>query len=200
MPAILAEPALLSFEDFLEQYDGVHCEWVDGKVELMSPVSNLHQKIDVFLLTLINFYVVKHDLGTVYNQTFPMRLPSRRSGREPDILFVAKNREHLIHDTFVDGAGDFVVEIISPESVERDRFTKFAEYEAAGIGEYWIIDGWKKEILFYQLDETGQYQQILPEAAGVYRSKMLPGFWINVAWLWENPLPLLKASEKLRLP
>lgn len=200
MPATLAEPALLSFEDFLEQYDGVRCEWVDGKVELMSPVSNLHQKIDVFLLTLINFYVVKHDLGTVYNQTFLMRLPSRRSGREPDILFVAKVREHLIRDNFFDGAGDFVVEIISPESVERDRFTKFAEYEAAGIGEYWIIDGWKKEILFYQLDETGRYQQISPKADGVYRSKMLPGFWINVAWLWESPLPLLKASKKLRLP
>ncbi len=200
MPAALAEPALLSFEDFLEQYDGIHCEWVDGKVELMSPVSRLHQEINGFLLVLMNLYVVEHDLGTVYNQTFMMRLPSRRSGREPDILFVSKEREHLIRDNFFDGAGDFVVEIISPESVERDRVTKLNEYEAAGIGEYWIIDGWKKEILFYQLGENGQYQQISPEPDGVYRSKMLPGFWINVAWLWENPLPLMKASKKLRLP
>ena len=132
-----------------------HCEWVDGKVELMSPVSRLHQNIDIFLLMLMNLYVVKHNLGLVFNQTFMMRLPSKRYGREPDIMFIAKEREHLIHDNYVEGGGDLVIEIVSPDSVERDHVTKLREYEAGAIPEYWIIDGWKKELWFYQLDEMG---------------------------------------------
>lgn len=197
--ATLSAPSI-SFEEFLEQYDGVHCEWVDGKVIEMSPVSRLHQDIGGFLFSLMKFYAAKHDLGQVYDQTFLIRLPSRRAGREPDVMFVSKAKENRLRETYSDGAADMIVEIVSPDSIERDHVTKLQEYEDAGIPEYWIIDGWTKEIWFYQLDDTGHYQQIAPDAKGIYRCFALPGFWIDVNWLWQNPLPLTKAAKKLRVP
>ncbi len=116
-----------------------------------------------------------------------MRLPT--SGREPDVLFVA--REHLDRVLFtrVEGPADLVVEIVSPESRVRDRGEKFYEYQEGGVGEYWLIEPDTRRAEFYQLDPDGIYQLVLPDAAGVYRSRAMDGLWVRVAWLWQEPLP-----------
>lgn len=46
-------------------------------------------------------------------------------------MFIGKEKTHLIKKNFPDGAADLAIEIISPESVGRDRGEKFVEYEAA---------------------------------------------------------------------
>ncbi len=38
------------------------------------------------------------------------------------------------------GMADLVIEVVSDDSVARDRADKFYEYQTAGIQEYWIID------------------------------------------------------------
>lgn len=47
---------------------------------------------------------------------------------------------------------------------------------------------------FYQLDERGRYQLVAPNAEGVYHAKALPGFWLEVAWLWRDPLPSVEQT------
>jgi hypothetical protein len=42
---------------------------------------------------------------------------------------------------------------------------------------------------FWQLDAQGKYQLVPADSAGVYHSRALPGFWLRVAWLWQQPLP-----------
>jgi len=66
---------------------------------------------------------------------------------------------------------------------------KFAEYERAGIPEYWLFDSHFQEALFHQLDEQGKYQRIDLDEAGVYHSKILPNFTLPVAVLWQETLP-----------
>lgn len=39
-----------------------------------------------------------------------------------------------------------IVEVVSPESVERDYDTKTLEYAAFGVDEYWIIDPLKDKV------------------------------------------------------
>ena len=51
----------------------------------------------------------------------------------------------------LEGAADLVVEIISPESVDRDRDRKFYEYEQGGILEYWLIDPLRRWVDLSQL-------------------------------------------------
>jgi Uma2 family endonuclease len=82
-----------------------------------------------------------------------------------------------------------VVEIFSPESIGRDRGDKFYEYERAGIPEYWVIDPETERAEFWQLDAQDKYQLVPADAAGAYHSRALPGFWLRVAWLWQQPLP-----------
>jgi Uma2 family endonuclease len=118
-----------------------------------------------------------------------MKTGPQLPGREPDILFVA--REHLarLKETFLDGPADLVIEILSPESRLRDRGDKRAECEAGGVREYWLIDPERREADFYVLDARGRYRLVEVGPDGIYESPTLAGFRLNLAWLWRDPLP-----------
>ena len=168
-----------TFEEFLAWCDGdTRAEWVDGEVVLMSPARLDHQDVLRFIARLVSAFVDAHGLGYVYFAPVLMRLPTRPSGREPDLVFVASRHAGRLRDTYIDGPADLVVEIVSPDSEERDRVDKLGEYEAAGIPEYWLIDLPRREAAFYRLDPDGSY-----------RSRVLPGFRLRVAWLSQQPLP-----------
>jgi Uma2 family endonuclease len=134
-----------------------------------------------------------------------MRLPARPSGREPDVLFVAKQHADRVRSTWIDGPADLVVEIVSPESAARDWETKRAEYAAAGIPEYWVLDRDRQDAAFFQLGADGRYTRAAvgtdgtDGTDGVYHSKVLPGFWLRVEWLWQFPTPDLEAAQELGL-
>lgn len=180
----------LTYEAFLAWCDeDTWAEWVDGKVVLMSPASDRHQDLIRFLLGILDLFVQWAHLGIVRCAPFQMKLGLVPSGREPDILFLA--REHLdrLRPTYLDGPADLAVEIASPESRLRDRGEKFAEYETGGVREYWIVDPDTRRADFFRLDAEGRYQRITPGPDGIFRSEVLPGFWIRVAWLWQEPLP-----------
>ena len=57
----------------------------------------------------------------------------------------------------------------------------------AAVREYWIIDSrpGRRIARFYVLDE-GRYLEVMPDELGIYRSTVLEGFWLDVAWLWEE--------------
>jgi Uma2 family endonuclease len=186
-----------TWEEFLAWHDeDVHAEWVDGNVIMMSPASSEHQLLKLFLVQVLGLYLEQRPQGALLDAPFLMRLPERPSGREPDILFIAHERVHLIQPTFLDGAADLVVEIISPESDERDRGEKFIEYEAAGVREYWLIDPLREEAMFYQLTPQGRYRLVVPSPDGVYHSAVIAGLWLRVEWLWQRP-PVLRVLKEL---
>jgi Uma2 family endonuclease len=183
----------LTYEQFLDWADeDTYVEWVDGEIELMSPASAVHQDISVFLTRLFAEYAEEYDAGKVLTAPFQMKLSALRRGREPDLLFLRKPTLSLLRGSFLDGPADLVVEIISPESLQRDRDTKYHEYEAGGVREYWIIDAEAQRADFFVRDAAGRYQSVLPEGNGKYRSAVLPSFWLQVAWLWQMPLPPLR--------
>ena len=183
-----AQPARLGYEEFLAWADeDTLAEWVGGEVIMTSPASLRHQSISRFLAQIVGVYVEEHNLGALLTAPFQMKLAS--SGREPDLLFVAAEHLNRLRDTYLDGPADLAVEIISPESIGRDRGDKFYEYEQAGIPEYWLLDPQARRAEFYQLDPAGVYQLIAPDQEGIYRSAVVPGFWLRVSWLWQQPLP-----------
>lgn len=184
-------PAPVSFEAYLAwcHKENVRAEWVDGEIVVMSPNSLDHQRISGFLFSLLDGFVRVRGLGEVFYAPVLMRLATRPSGREPDILFVATQHVERLKPTYVDGPADLAIEIVSPESDERDHHHKLLEYEAAGIPEYGLIDPLDQAALFYQLGADGRYQLAPLDADGVYHSPVLPGFWLRVAWLWQRPLP-----------
>ena len=190
-------PGPVSFEEFLAWCDeDTHAEWVDGAIIMMSPASDQHQNLIEFLITILRMFNESQQAGWLRVAPFLMRTDVKPSGREPDILFVTKERMQLVQPTFLDGPADLIVEIVSPESIGRDRGEKFVEYEAAGVKEYWLIDPLRQQAEFYQLDDQGLYHAAALDADGSYHSIMLPGFWLRVTWLWQKPLPPLLSVLK----
>lgn len=192
----LSPPAKMTYEEFLAWADGTHAEWVDGEVIIMSPASDRHQDLVSFLISLLRHFVEAKQLGVVRPAPFQMKLATRPSGREPDLLFIA--REHLdrLKENYLDGPADMALEIISPESRARDRGEKFYEYEQAGVGEYWLIDPVRKQAEFYHLGGDGIYQPVTIGEDGIFRSEVLNGLMLEVGWFWQEPLPMLLSVLK----
>ena len=187
----------MTYEEFLDWADeDTYAEWVDGKVELMSPASVNHQNVSGFLASLLRFHAEDNDAGQTLAAPFQMRLSNVRRGREPDLLFVRKENVIHLQNSYLDGPADLAVEIISPESALRDRGAKYAEYEAGGVREYWIVDADARRADFFVLDTEGRYQRASPDENGKYQSAVLPGFWVNVNWLWQSPLPSVRSVLK----
>lgn len=189
----------ITFEEYLEMdVEGASLEWIDGKVIGFMSNNLQHQQIIGFLMTVMGLFVEIHDLGEVVQAGYAMKLEEQRRGRESDLVFVSKQNARMLTHKYLDGAADIAVEIISPESVERDCQTKFAEYEAAGVKEYWLIDPKEKRAEFYFLNDEGVYRPA-DISGGAFRSEVLPGFALRVEWLWGKNLPTVGALKELNL-
>lgn len=189
---------IMSFEDYMAWGDeDVRSELVDGKVLIMSPISLKHQQIASFLDNILTIYTQTTNTGEVLTAPFAMRLGTR-TVREPDLLFISRKNLNRLTNTYLNGPADIVIEIISPESIGRDRGDKFVEYESAGIPEYWLIDPIRQQVEFYRLNDL-HYQLINP-TDGIFKTDLLPNFFIQTDWLWQDPIPpILDTLKQLKL-
>jgi Uma2 family endonuclease len=189
-----AEPKVLpegkvTFEEYLAWADeDIAAEWENGRVILRPVTSRVHQELVGWLSTVLNLYARHYDLGEVIPAPFAVRLRVSDQGREPDLLFVRNEHLDRLKNTYLDGAADLIIEVASPESMMRDRGQKFIEYEAEGVTEYWLIDPQRRSAEFHRLGEDGHYQPVLPQDH-IYHSAVVPGFSLDVRWLWQDPLP-----------
>jgi Uma2 family endonuclease len=187
----------MTYEEFLSDQSEEHAEWVDGEVIPMMAVSQAHQAVSGFLLHLMQSLVDFYRLGRVFYEPFNMKLAGNLPGRSPDICFVATEHLDRVRTNRLEGPADIAVEVVSPGSGETDRGKKYFEYEAGGVTEYWLIDPHRQVAEFYRLNARGVYEPV-PTPDGVFRSAVLQGFWLRVAWLWERPT-LREAEAELGL-
>jgi len=197
---IIAESKKISYEEFLELCDeDTLAEWVNGEIIMTSPASKKHQKIGFLLKSILYTYVEFHKLGDILDAPFQMKLPY--SGREPDIIFIHSSHLDRLKETYLDGPADVAIEIISKESINRDRIKKFNEYESGGVTEYWLIDPMLKQAEFYRIGADSFYHPVSLDTEGKYHSEAIQDFWFKVSWLWQEPLPPdWEIRKELNLP
>jgi len=181
-------------EFFVLVPDGQKADLIDGIIYMGSPDTMRNDQIGGFVRFLMQGYADIKGLGKVFGSRFAFQLSEIRAP-EPDVAFVSKQRLHLVEEKKMMGAPDIAVEIVSRDSRHRDYFDKKPLYEAAGAQEYWIIDPLQKRAEFYRLTE-GMYKLVPLEHNRIFRSLALEGFWLDVEWLFAEPLPT--AYEKLQ--
>jgi Uma2 family endonuclease len=182
----------MSYEEYAAwTNEDTFSEWVDGEVTVFMPPDLQHNQISMFLATILNLFVNLHNLGQVIAAPFEMKLRDGRSYREPDLLFVSRDRLDCLEDQRLNGPADLAVEIVSDTSVRRDRQEKFAEYAAAGVREYWLVDAREGHRAFnpYRLTVGGTYEEIALDDRGRFHSTIIPGFWLDPDWLSQDPIP-----------
>ena len=157
--------------------DGWRYEVIRGELHMSPAPRPLHQDA----ITLLSFFLVgylrKRNLGKAYVSPIDVILPGKLGDPvQPDILFIRSDRLHIIGETFIDGAPDLVMEVLSPSNPAHDRSLKYQLYAEAGVPEYWIIDPHERRDEVFVL-RGGDY-----ELLGRYgdndtaRSEVLEGF------------------------
>ena len=128
-----------TYEDYKHTPEDKRYELIDGELILAASPRRAHQRTDMEITLVLGDYVKEHDLGEVYSAPFDVVL-SDTDVVEPDLLFVSKERLHIINDDNVRGAPDLVIEILSPPTAGRDRTVKRTLYAKHGVKEYWLAD------------------------------------------------------------
>lgn len=177
-----------TFEDFCSLVrEDQKADLIDGVIYMASPDNTEANDLFGWLLGLMKFFVAAKDLGKVFGSRVAFRLDDR-NGPEQDVAFVRKDRFHLIQPGYVNGPPDLAVEIVSPESVDRDYEKKRRQYQEAGVTEYWIVDPMEQKVTLLRLSPRGKYREVRPKR-GELHSEALPGFWLRPEWLWQDSLP-----------
>lgn len=177
-----ADPALLrmSYDEWQSWYgsdDRRRGEWVGGEVVPFMPPLVSHAEIVDLLHDLIGLFVRRQRLGRGFSESIELWLPISQVARLPDIVFILNQHADRLTSHRLEGYADLVVEVVSADSVTRDRQQKFAEYQAAGIPEYWIADPRprRQTLAMYALDAHGSYQEVPSDANGYFHSRVLAG-------------------------
>lgn len=126
---MLAEKTI-TWESYLADYAPNFYEWVEGEVIKMSPIHDRHDILNQFFIVLFAAFFDARPIAVIRTAPMTMRLPGLNIAREPDLQIILNENRARIRPTFTDGPADICIEIVSPESVDRDHGTKFAEYSA----------------------------------------------------------------------
>lgn len=169
--------------------DHADAEWVDGRIILMAPANLEHDDLQAWLIAIFHLWVEARDVGKMQHDAI-VRLPGRLPRRVPDLLFVSTANGGRLKPTYIDGPPDLVIEIVSPDSQDRDRREKFQEYQAGGVPEYWIVDPISKRLDAFRMKE-GAYE-LHPPVADHVEATALPGFYVRPSWLFGETLPKVR--------
>ncbi|MGW2597837.1 Uma2 family endonuclease [Streptomyces klenkii] len=139
--------------DDLDRIPGLppHTELIDGSLVFVSPQRKFHTRT-MWLLENALLAHVPDDLDVDREMSIKL---DRRNRPEPDVLVYRAKADTGVDQTWYDPK-DIVlaIEVVSPDSEERDREVKPRKYAAAGVKYYWRVEesGGLPVVYAYELD------------------------------------------------
>lgn len=177
--------------------------FINGEILIdMSPEElSTHSQIKAEIGCRIHQLVEASDLGVFYPDRTLLTHPAARLSTEPDGTFVrwdsfesgrvrrvpAKGRKGQYVE--LEGAVDWVLEIVSPNSIDKDTRALRESYYLAGIPEYWLVDALGAQVKLQILQRRRAGYAAVTNRKGWYRSYVFdrqfrlsrresrPGFW-----------------------
>jgi len=172
------------FDELVDE--DTRAELLDGVMIVHSPATIEHDDVGGFIRTLMRLYARKRRLGKVLGPDSLVHLKTCRL-LAPDAYFVEKRRAPSRKVKRFEGAPDLTLEVLSPSNRDNDLLDKRPAFKAAGVHELWFIDPGACEVMIDR--KRGRHYNEEVVTRGKVHSDAMPGFWIDVAWLWSDPLP-----------
>ena len=160
--------------------DGRQYEVIDGVLYMAPSPHPNHQWVSGNINSLLRGPTMAEGLGRVYFGPIGVIFPDG-DVLQPDLIFVSRERLHIITNRGVEGPPELVVEVLSPSTRRRDLVLKRRRYASFGVLEYWLADPIRRTILVLEL-RGGEYVE-----RGVYGvgdeivTPLIPGLRISVA-------------------
>lgn len=170
----------LTYEDYCATPEDERCELLDGELVMVAAPNLKHQSVQGNLHFHLRLFITRYKLGELFLAPCDVVL-SDTDVVQPDLLFVSRERQHLLSGgENVQGAPDLVIEILSPATAERDRGYKRELYGKHGVREYWLVDPMAETVTVHRqrngvltLAHTFNREQTL-------RSALLPGLDLHL--------------------
>lgn len=137
----------ITLKEFEGLPDLLRVEAIEG-VPVVSPAPGIrHQAVANRLATILNSTSSDHFAAGPVDwliSEVPLNL------RTPDVVLVPSSALDLVRLTT---PPVLAIEVLSPESFERDVVTKRHQYHAAGLLNYWIVDPIEPSVIVYASED-----------------------------------------------
>lgn len=143
-----------TLEDYYALPDDVRAELIDGHLIYMDAPTTRHQGIIAELYFQISSHIrSKKDPCKALFSPLDVRLDNDdKTMLQPDLIILCDETKD--DGKRINGAPDFVAEVVSPSSVKKDYLIKLNKYWNAKVHEYWIIDPKKQTVSTYYFGEN----------------------------------------------
>ena len=173
----LANPVLVSVEEYLRTSYRPDCEYIDGVVEERNLGEYEHSKIQAFFAYL--FRVNQKSWNAYVFPEYRVQISPTRY-RVPDITVVRAGtpRQSILRTPPL-----LVIEILSPKDTLLRLKQRVGDYRRFGVEHIWVIDPYERQA--YLADERGFHE---PAEGSATATLTIPGTAIAVplAELWQE--------------
>ena len=151
-PAYAADPGQGSYtiDDYYALTDDRRVELIDGCFYDMAALTWKHQTILLQIAMQLFPCVDAHPECRIFMAPVDVCLDDDgRTMVQPDVFIQCSRKDRDIRR--INGAPDFVIEVLSPSNRFHDMFRKLNKYRFSGVREYWIVDPEKEQVIVYDL-------------------------------------------------
>ena len=193
----------LSRAEFERRYHAMpnlkKAELIEGVVYMPSPVRvRRHGRPHAHLVTWLGNYE-SASRGVIIADNASVRLDLDNEPQPDAVLFIDPvhgGQVRITEDDYVDTAPELVAEVAA-SSASYDLNTKFNVYRRNEVREYIVWRVLDREIDWFMLHE-GEFVRLPLDDAGLYRSKVFPGLWLDPAALVRGDTQSVQAALQRR--
>ena len=136
-------------EDYYAFPDDIRVELIDGVIYYMTAPTSYHQLIAGEVHRQLWDCAEAHG-----SDCFPFMSPidvqldrDERTMVQPDVIIVCG--KDLMRKKVIYGAPEFIMEVLSPSTKDKDLLIKLSKYRKAGCQEVWMVDPDKRRVTVY---------------------------------------------------
>lgn len=176
-----------TYSDYCElPDDGNRYEIIDGVLYMAPAPHPRHQRILFNIAALFApFAIGENALGEAFFAPIDVIFASE-DVFQPDLIFISRERLHIITDRGLEAPPDLVVEVLSPSTRSRDLNLKRRRYAHFGVQEYWPIDPENRTIRALTLNGDNYVERGTFGVGDELTTPLVPGLVIPVEKVFER--------------
>lgn len=169
-----AESLTITAHDYMAMPPGPpFYQLIEGDLHMSPSPHWRHQDVALNIATIIKNYLRQRDLGRVYIAPMDVSL-DEVNVYQPDVFFFKHTSAAKRGERCIEGAPDFVVEILSDSTADLDRL-KRKIYARHGVHELWIVDAEEKQVAVFNLAKSAETPAGIYSGADTFTSSTFQG-------------------------
>ena len=175
------QTTLLSLADYAALPRDARFELVEGELKELTFPRWDHSQIQFNLALILGVYLKANPIGRAGTEFGFVLSRDPDTLRGPDVYFIRNERLGLIEGgSWMEGAPDLAIEILSPSNRRRDVHDKIAQYFRAGAQLVWVVDPDTRTVHVHHADGRTQ-----AEAESLDAPDLLPGLKVSVREIFD---------------